>query len=277
MRYMMIMQVEPEAAARAAEDLDMEQVVAAMGAYNEELQKAGVFLTAEGLSDASDGFRVDFSSTPPVVTDGPYAEAREVFTGFWILEVAEPRRGRALGEEVPARPGRQPRGASGQRVLRHRSAGGQRVAPQGAGVARRPGVSSGRVGTHHRIPAAVRVRVAEQPPHRAGERRVLEGDLPQHPVVARGVGSRAAVLGDVLGAQHEDDELVDRREVLHEVPRVFAGAQALVDEHRKLIGRLGPEKLETGPAALGLVVRRHSSSVRRSARIEARRAPTLAA
>ena len=50
MRYMMIMQVEPEAAARAAEDLDMEQVVAVMGAYNEELQKAGVFLSAEGLS-----------------------------------------------------------------------------------------------------------------------------------------------------------------------------------------------------------------------------------
>ena len=49
MRYMLIMQVEPEAAANAAEDLDMEQVVAVMGAYNEELQKAGVFLTAEGL------------------------------------------------------------------------------------------------------------------------------------------------------------------------------------------------------------------------------------
>ena len=52
MRYMLIMQVEPEAAARAAEELDIEQIVAAMGAYNEELQKAGVFLSAEGLSDA---------------------------------------------------------------------------------------------------------------------------------------------------------------------------------------------------------------------------------
>ena len=52
MRYMLIMQVQPEAAATAAEDLDMEQVIAAMGAYNEDLQKAGVFLSAEGLSDA---------------------------------------------------------------------------------------------------------------------------------------------------------------------------------------------------------------------------------
>jgi len=105
MRYMMIMQVEPEAAATAAQDLDMEQVVATMGAYNEELQKAGVFLTAEGLSDASDGFRVDFSSTPPVVTDGPYAEAREVFTGFWILEVSGREEAEVWASKCPLGPG----------------------------------------------------------------------------------------------------------------------------------------------------------------------------
>ncbi len=101
MRYMMIMQVEPEAAARAAEDLDMEQVVEVMGAYNEELQKAGVFLSADGLSDASEGFRVDFSSVPPVVTDGPYAEAREVFTGFWILEVASREEAEMWAKKCP--------------------------------------------------------------------------------------------------------------------------------------------------------------------------------
>ena len=105
MRYMLIMQVEPEAAARAAEELDIEQIVAAMGAYNEELQKAGVFLSAEGLSDASDGFRVDFSSTPPVVTDGPYAEAREVFTGFWILEVAGREEAELWARKCPLGPG----------------------------------------------------------------------------------------------------------------------------------------------------------------------------
>lgn len=88
MRYMLIMQVSAEAAATAAETLDMNEVIAQMGAYNEEMMKAGVLLTGEGLSDASEGFRVDFSSAPPAVTDGPYAEAREVFTGFWMLEVA---------------------------------------------------------------------------------------------------------------------------------------------------------------------------------------------
>ena len=105
MRYMMIMQVEPEAAARAAQDLDMEKVVAVMGAYNEELQKAGVFLSAEGLSDASEGFRVDFSSAPPVVTDGPFAEAREVFTGFWVLEVASREEAEHWAKKCPLGPG----------------------------------------------------------------------------------------------------------------------------------------------------------------------------
>lgn len=105
MRYMMLMQVEPEAAARAAETLDMEQVVAVMGAYNEELQKAGVFLSAEGLSDAEEGFRVDFSSAPPVVTDGPFAEAREVFTGFWILEVASREEAELWAKKCPLGPG----------------------------------------------------------------------------------------------------------------------------------------------------------------------------
>lgn len=105
MRYMLIMQVQPEAAATAAQDLDMEQVIAAMGAYNEDLQKAGVFLSAEGLSDAKEGFRVDFSSVPPVVTDGPYAEAREVFTGFWILEVADREEAVHWAKKCPLGPG----------------------------------------------------------------------------------------------------------------------------------------------------------------------------
>jgi hypothetical protein len=105
MRYMMIMQVSPAAAATAAVDLDMEQVVAQMGAYNESLQKAGVFLTAEGLSDASEGFRIDFDAVPPAVTDGPFAEAREVFTGFWIIEVASREEAERWALACPLGPG----------------------------------------------------------------------------------------------------------------------------------------------------------------------------
>jgi hypothetical protein len=105
MRYMLIMQVEPEAAARAAEEMDLEEMFAVMGAYNEELQKAGVMLAAEGLSDAEEGFRVDFSSSPPVVTDGPYAEAREIFNGYWILEVANREEAVHWAKKCPLGPG----------------------------------------------------------------------------------------------------------------------------------------------------------------------------
>jgi len=106
MRYMLIMQVD--AAAAAAFDpatTDMSEAYAAMGRYNEELQKAGVFLSAEGLSDAAEGFRVDFTSAPPVVTDGPYAEAKEVFTGFWILEVASREEAELWARKCPLGPG----------------------------------------------------------------------------------------------------------------------------------------------------------------------------
>src|SRR5690606_37777099 len=55
---------------------------------NQELISAGVLVAAEGLDDANDGVVVDYSSTPPVVTDGPYGETKELFGGFYILEVA---------------------------------------------------------------------------------------------------------------------------------------------------------------------------------------------
>lgn len=106
MRYMLIMQVDAEAAAAFdPTTADMDAMFATMGAYNEELQKAGVFLSAEGLSDASEGFRVDFNSVPPVVTDGPYAEAREVFTGYWILEVASREEAEHWARKCPLGPG----------------------------------------------------------------------------------------------------------------------------------------------------------------------------
>ena len=106
MRYMMIMQVDAQAAADFdPSTADMAAIFASMGAYNEELQKAGVFLSAEGLADASEGFRVDFDSVPPVVTDGPFAEAREVFTGFWILEVASREEAEHWARKCPLAPG----------------------------------------------------------------------------------------------------------------------------------------------------------------------------
>ncbi|MET0736112.1 MAG: YciI family protein [Microbacterium sp.] len=105
MRWMMIMQVTPDAAAAAAAELDMEQIVEMMGIYDQELRQAGVMLSNDGLADPSEGFRVDFSTTPPTVTDGPYAEAREVFTGYWILEVASREEIEFWAKKCPLGPG----------------------------------------------------------------------------------------------------------------------------------------------------------------------------
>jgi hypothetical protein len=61
--------------------------VAAMMKYNLELKDAGVLITLEGLHPPSMGARISFSAGKPVVTDGPFAEAKEVLGGFWMIEV----------------------------------------------------------------------------------------------------------------------------------------------------------------------------------------------
>ena len=59
----------------------------AMGKYNEELAKAGILLAADGLHPSSRGVRVHFSGTKRIVTDGPFAETKELIAGFWLWEV----------------------------------------------------------------------------------------------------------------------------------------------------------------------------------------------
>jgi hypothetical protein len=59
----------------------------AMGKYNEELAKAGILLAADGLHPSSRGVRVHFSGTRRTVTDGPFAETKELVAGFWLWEV----------------------------------------------------------------------------------------------------------------------------------------------------------------------------------------------
>jgi hypothetical protein len=66
-----------------------EQELAEMGAYNEELVKAGVMLAGEGLHPSSKGARVRFDKdNNSTVVDGPFAETKELVAGFWILEVS---------------------------------------------------------------------------------------------------------------------------------------------------------------------------------------------
>ena len=87
MKYMVILRATDESMA-AFQEVDFNEVLDSMGRFNNELINAGVLVAAEGLDDAKDGVVVDYSQQPPVATDGPYGETKELFGGFWILDVA---------------------------------------------------------------------------------------------------------------------------------------------------------------------------------------------
>lgn len=87
MKYMLIMRASDEAL-ESSKEVDFNVVLDSMGRFNDEMISAGVLVAAEGLDDAAQGVVVDYSAEPPVVTDGPYGETKELFGGFWILDVA---------------------------------------------------------------------------------------------------------------------------------------------------------------------------------------------
>src|SRR5215212_156726 len=84
MRVMVIVKASPESEAGV---MPSEQLLAAMGAYNEELVKAGIMLAGEGLHASSKGKRVRFSGDKRAVIDGPFAETKELIAGFWLWQV----------------------------------------------------------------------------------------------------------------------------------------------------------------------------------------------
>jgi hypothetical protein len=101
-RYMLIMRSTPEAEVAMQEaNIDFSEIIESMGRFNEELIKAGVMLAGEGLTGPEEGFVVDFNSDPPVVTDGPYTEAKELFNGFWILDVSSKEEAKQWAQKIP--------------------------------------------------------------------------------------------------------------------------------------------------------------------------------
>lgn len=85
MRFMMLM--IPKGYEKAAPDTVPDaKAVEAMMKYNKSLQKAGVLLALDGLHPPSTGARVSFPGGKPKVTDGPFAEAKEVIGGYWMIE-----------------------------------------------------------------------------------------------------------------------------------------------------------------------------------------------
>lgn len=84
MRCMVFVKASKESEAGA---LPSTEILAAMGKFNEELVKAGVMLAGEGLKPSSAGKRIAFTAGKPTITDGPFAETKELVAGFWIWQV----------------------------------------------------------------------------------------------------------------------------------------------------------------------------------------------
>lgn len=85
MRVMVIVKANKDSEAGVLPD---RTILSAMHKYNEELVKAGVMLAGEGLQASSKGRRVRFDGNQRTVTDGPFAETKELIAGFWIWKVA---------------------------------------------------------------------------------------------------------------------------------------------------------------------------------------------
>ena len=84
MRFMVIVKATKDSEAGA---LPSEELLTAMGKYNEELAKAGILLAGDGLQPSSKGARVRFSGAKRTVVDGPFAETKELVAGFWLWKV----------------------------------------------------------------------------------------------------------------------------------------------------------------------------------------------
>ena len=100
MRFMMLLKADKNTEAGhlpTAEDL------AVMGKYNEELIKAGVLVDGQGLHPSSKGARVTFPGGKPTVTDGPFAETKELIAGYWMINVKSKEEAIEWAKKVPFR------------------------------------------------------------------------------------------------------------------------------------------------------------------------------
>lgn len=84
MRFMILVKATEDSEAGVMPD---EELLTAMGNYNEQLVKAGILLAGEGLQPSSKGARVRFSGKERTVIDGPFSETKELVAGFWLIDV----------------------------------------------------------------------------------------------------------------------------------------------------------------------------------------------
>ena len=86
-KYILVIRPTDKAAEMADQTVDFDEIIETIGRYNQELIAAGVLLAAEGL-DPVESVVVDFTGETPVVSDGPYGETKELFSGYYVLEVS---------------------------------------------------------------------------------------------------------------------------------------------------------------------------------------------
>jgi len=84
MRFMVIVKANKDSEAGV---MPSKEMLESMGKFNEQMVKAGVMLAGEGLQPSSKGARIRFHQGKPTVSDGPFAEAKELIAGFWIIQV----------------------------------------------------------------------------------------------------------------------------------------------------------------------------------------------
>jgi hypothetical protein len=83
MRFIVFVKATPESEAGV---LPKPEMLAKMGAFNQQLAKAGMMLAGDGLQPTSKGARINYAGAKPVVTDGPFTETKELVAGFWLLQ-----------------------------------------------------------------------------------------------------------------------------------------------------------------------------------------------
>ncbi len=98
MRFMMLVKASKESEAGM---LPSKELIAAMGQFNEEMVKAGVMIAGEGLQASSKGVRITYSGSKRSVTDGPFAETKELLAGFWMIDVKSKADAIAWASRVP--------------------------------------------------------------------------------------------------------------------------------------------------------------------------------
>ncbi|GAA2708281.1 YciI family protein [Actinoplanes palleronii] len=99
-KYALIMRGTDES--NAAMMADIGTLMAATHQFIEDMMKADVLIAAEGLDDPAQGAVVDFSGEAPVVTDGPYGETKELFGGYFLIDVATKQDAIGWAKRVPA-------------------------------------------------------------------------------------------------------------------------------------------------------------------------------